>query len=95
MKRLLFLARLALICNLLFMVCLVLQRRPDTFSSQAVKGTVIVLGWLIAPFLNFAANTAYFIVRLKGKNLNFPLWLAVTNFLFLLLQFFIHFILPS
>jgi hypothetical protein len=95
MKRLLFLARLALICNVLFLVCLVLQRRPDSIESQAVKGTMIVLGWFLAPFINFAANTGYLILRLSGKSLNFPVWLAVTNLLFLVLQFFIYFIIPS
>jgi hypothetical protein len=66
MKGLLFLARVALICNVLFLACLVLQRTPDLIGSQAVRGTMIVLGWFLAPFINLAANIGYLITRL-GK----------------------------
>jgi hypothetical protein len=95
MKALLFLARLALICNVLFLVCLVLQRTPDFISSQAVKGTLIVLGIFLAPFVNLAANIGYLVRVLGKKTVNLPVWLAVTNLLFLFIQFFIDFILPS
>ncbi len=95
MKALLFLARLALICNVLFLVCLVLQRTPDFISSQAVKGTLIVLGVFLAPFVNLAANIGYLVRVLSKRSVNLPVWLAVTNLLFLCFQFFIDFILPS
>ena len=95
MKALLFLARLALICNVLFLVCLVLQRTPDFISSQAVKGTLIVLGVFLAPFVNLAANIGYLVRVLSKRSVNIPVWLAVTNLIFLGFQFFIDFILPS
>jgi hypothetical protein len=95
MKGLLFLARVALVCNVLFLACLVLQRTPDLIGSQAVKGTVIVLGWFLAPFINLSANIGYLIRVMGKKPENLPVWLAVTNLLFLLFQFFIHFILPA
>lgn len=95
MKGLLFLARVALICNVLFLACLVLQRTPDIISSQEVKGLMIVLGWFLAPFVNLAANIAY-LVKIMGKKAhNIPRWLAISNFLFLLFQIFVHFILPK
>lgn len=94
MKGLLFLARMALICNVLFLVCLVMQRTPDLIGSQAVRGTVIVLGWFLAPFINLSANIGWLIRLLGKKEMNLPVWLGVTNLLFLLLQFFVHFILP-
>jgi hypothetical protein len=86
MKGLLFLARIALICNVLFLACLVLQRTPDLIGSQSVRGTVIVLGWFLAPFINLAANISYLITRLRKKTSLIPVWLGVTNFLFLLMQ---------
>ncbi|MEO7531934.1 MAG: hypothetical protein ABIS69_11000 [Sediminibacterium sp.] len=95
MKGLLFLARMALICNVLFLGCLVLQRTPDLITAQSVKGTIVVLGWLLAPFVNLAANIGYLIRVMSKKEVNLPVWLAVTNLLFLALQFFINFILPS
>lgn len=95
MKGLLFLARLALICNVLFLVCVVFQRTPDFISSQAVKATMVILGILLAPFVNLAANIAYLIARVRRRTASFPSWLAFTNFLFLIFEFFISFILPS
>jgi hypothetical protein len=95
MKGLLFLARVALFCNVLFLACLLLQRTPDLIGSQAVKGTVIVLGWFLAPFINLSANIGYLIRVMGKKPANLPVWLAVANLLFLLFQFFIHFILPA
>ncbi len=95
MKGVLFLARLALICNVLFLVCLVLQRTPSLIQSQDITGIIVILGWLLAPFINLAAIIAWLIRRLQHKTANFPVWLAIINPVFLLLQVFVHFILPS
>jgi hypothetical protein len=95
MKGLLFLSRLALICNGLFLACLVLQRMPDLITAQSVKGTIIILGWFLAPFINLAANTSCLIRVISKKPVTIPVWLAAANLIFLLLQFFIHFILPA
>jgi hypothetical protein len=95
MKGVLFLARLALICNGLFLVCLVLQRTPSLIQVQDITSIIVILGWLLAPFVNLAAVIAWLVRRLQNKLVNFPVWLAVTNLLFLILQIFVHFILPS
>jgi hypothetical protein len=94
MKVLLFLARMALICNVLFLICLVMQRTEDLITIESIKSPIIILGWLLAPFVNLAANIGYFIRLLMKRESNLPVWLGVTNFLFLFLQLFIHFILP-
>jgi hypothetical protein len=94
MKGLLFLARLALLCNLFFLVCLVMQRTADLIGAQDVKSVIIILGWFLAPFVNLWANIAWLIRLLRKKQVNLPVWLAVTNLLFLVLELFIHFILP-
>ncbi len=94
MKGLLFLSRLALICNTLFLVCLVMQRTQDIISVEYIKSPIIILGWLLAPFINLSANIGYFIRLLKKREVNLPVWLGVTNVLFLFLQIFVHFILP-
>ncbi|MDB5210287.1 MAG: hypothetical protein JWQ30_1114 [Sediminibacterium sp.] len=95
MKGLLFLSRVALFCNVLFLACLVLQRTPDLITAQSVKGTMIVLGWFLAPFINLSANIGYLIRVIGKKEINLPVWLAVTNLVFVVFQFFFHFILPS
>lgn len=95
MKGVLFLARLALICNGLFLVCLVLQRTPTLIQVQNITSIIVILGWLLAPFVNLAAVIAWLVRRLQNKLVNFPVWLAVTNLLLLFIQIFVHFILPS
>ncbi|MBI2282403.1 MAG: hypothetical protein IM598_01150 [Chitinophagaceae bacterium] len=95
MKGLLFLARLALICNGLFLFCLVMQRMDDFMPQGSVKSTIIVLGWFVAPFVNLAASLWFLSVRVLGKPLPLPGWLAISNLLFLVLQFFVYFILAS
>ncbi|MDE3253818.1 MAG: hypothetical protein KGO92_13510 [Bacteroidota bacterium] len=95
MKGVLFLARLALICNGLFLVCLALQRTPTLIQVQDITSIIVILGWLLAPFVNLAAVIAWLVRRLQNKLVNFPVWLAVTNLFFLFLQIFVHFILPS
>lgn len=89
----LFLYRLALICNILFIVCLVFQRTRDIISSQDLKGLIIILGWLVSPYLNLAVNIWSGILLMKKQPQGVAQWLLVTNLLFLLFQFFYHFIL--
>lgn len=95
MKALLFLARLALICNVLFLFCAVMQRVEDIIPTGSIKSTIIVLGWFVAPFLNVVVNLWFLSARISGKPTGLAGWLAVTNLLFLLLQLFIYFILPA
>ena len=95
MKGLLFLSRLALICNVLFLLCLVLQRTHDFINIEGVNGPIIVLGWFLAPFINFSANTWWLSRLIRKQAVNLPTWLGVTNLLFLCAQLFVHFIMPS
>lgn len=93
MRALLFLSRLALICNGLFLACLVIQRIPHFEGIPAANNVVITLGWVLAPFINLCATLGYLISRILKKEGNFPPWLAVVNLLFLVVQLFTHFIL--
>lgn len=95
MRALSFLSRLAFICNLLFLGCLIVQRIHDFKGLENVNEVVIVLGWFVSPFLNLVVCIRYGIVLISKRPLAIPVWLVATNFLFLLLQFFVHFILPS
>ncbi len=92
MRGILFLARLALICNALFLVCLVIQRMPGYKGIDFINHIIISLGWLLAPFVNLSASIGYLISRILKKEGNFPAWVAVVNLLFLVLQFFVYFI---
>ncbi|MEN9684449.1 MAG: hypothetical protein RLZZ28_235, partial [Bacteroidota bacterium] len=90
-----FLAKLAFICNILFLYCLVIQHTRDFLGWHEFNATVITLGWLLAPFVNLAANISSFWLVLKGRKKLVPFWLLIVNFLFLLVEFFVHFILPK
>ena len=92
MKGLLFLSRLALICNGCFLACLVLQRAQDPIPSQDLKGLIIILGWFIAPFLGLAVNIWRGNLFLKRQSSLVPNWLTLANLLFLLFQISYHFI---
>ncbi len=94
MKGLLFLSRLAFICNLLFFVCLVLQRTHDLIGNRELESMIGVLGWILAPFVNLAVNSWYAVLLIRKRPILLPVWLAVANFLFLLVEIFVHFILP-
>ena len=91
MRWLLFISRLALLCNICFLICIIIQRTHDFIGIETVNSYIISLGWFVSPFLNLFA-TIYLIVGLLRKKNTLPIWLAITNALFLLLQFFVHFI---
>ncbi len=95
MRGLSFLSRLAFICNLLFLACLVIQRIHDFKGFENINEVVIVLGWFLAPFINLVVCIRYGIILIRKKNLTIPVWLVVVNFLFLIMQFFVHFIFTS
>jgi hypothetical protein len=95
MKGLLFLSRLAFICNVLFGVCVLIQRVPNFIINTAIVSTIGVLGWFLAPFLNLAVNIVYVFLFIRKKQDLLPGWLMLTNLLFLLAQIFVHFILPA
>ena len=88
MKGLLFLSRLAFICNLLFLICLVLRWKGDFIGVEDIKNTVGILGWFMAPFVNLVVN-AWYGIRLFRKE-KIPYGLAAANFLFLLVQLYVH-----
>lgn len=93
MRKLLFLNRLALICNILFIVCLVLQRTQDFIPNQDIKGLIIILGWLVSFILSTIVNFWAVILLLKKREIGVPHWLVVTNLVFFIIEFIHHFIL--
>jgi len=95
MRTVAFLSRFALICNFLFVFCLVVQYTHDFIHSDSVSGIIITLGWVLAPFINLAVCILYLVRFLARKPLGARPWLALLNFLFLLVQVFKHFILAS
>lgn len=86
MRGLPLLAKMAFICNLFFLCCVVVQRsagegRGSMISLIAILGLVLGMG-----ILNPVANILTGVGLLRKKALSIPAWLAISNAVFLLLQ---------
>lgn len=85
MPSLFLLSRLALICNLFFLLAASLH----VTSWNVNPGTtslIIILGFFLAFVFNPVANIGYVVALKKFGNPAVKPWLAWTNFIFLLLQ---------
>lgn len=88
MRWLLFLSRIAFICNLLFLLTVLLQWR-NIIGDERIASTVIIIGYIFAVFIfNPVVNLSYGLVLLRRRALfsSVPRWLVLANFIFLLLQ---------
>jgi hypothetical protein len=89
MKILIFFSRIALICNICFILA-ESMRYNEGLRLNAVFSTIVILGY-VSLFLNLLlafAATVVFILK-KPMFRMFPRWLIITNFLFLIVQLFI------
>jgi len=87
MRWLLFLSKLAFICNLLFIPAFMLQIR-NFISDQNLSSYIIIIGFVLAILFNPIANLCYITLYfINKKTLSIvPGWLVVVNILFLFLQ---------
>jgi len=90
MRWLSFLSRVAFICNLAFVLSLLLQWKPF-ISNEALLSTIVVIGYFLAPLVfNPVVNIIYliFLIRRNPLQASLPRWLVMANFGFLLVQLF-------
>ena len=87
MRWLLFLSRVAFICNLFSVLALLLLWK-NIISQQAVVGTIGVLGYVLAIVFNPFVNLCYGTLLVTKRSLLaiIPQWLLLANFVFLILQ---------
>jgi hypothetical protein len=87
MRWLLFLSRLALICNLFFLLSASLQVY-DWAQNSEVNSTILIIGYFMALLLNPFVNLFYLVIGMSKKKLTVvvPGWLVIANFMLLLLQ---------
>ena len=89
MRWLLFLGRIAFICNIFFILSVIL-RYWNIVHDQTVIGFVVVLGMLMAPLLNFIFNLTLFIAYFrKTASSGIPAFIIGFNLIVLVLQFII------
>lgn len=92
MRALLFLARVALICNIFFLACLYLRHVGNIATPQGLNGFLIIVGWVMSPALNLVVNVWRANLLVLRKPSPIPKWLAIINFLFLLFQIIYFFL---
>lgn len=89
MRWLLFLSRLAFVCNAFFLVALSLQF-TRWFKNDDAESLVIIIGYFMAMLLNPAAVLCCAILFLRSRVTfqTLPKWLVIANALFLAFQAF-------
>ncbi|HXB42968.1 MAG TPA: hypothetical protein VNV85_02880, partial [Puia sp.] len=71
-------------CNICFVLAILIQWMPSPLKGDIIATTVI-LGYLFAAVVNLVINIWCAILVLSGNAKNaVPVWLMVTNFLFLI-----------
>ena len=87
MRWLLFLSKLALLCNLAFLVSFVF-RFTSWLDYQDIKAYIIIIGWVLGIIFNPLVVVCYllFFLLKRQKLAPIPAWLMVTNVFFLFLQ---------
>jgi hypothetical protein len=94
MRWLLFLARVASICNVLFLLCLIILFTNDFIHIEFFNAIIIVLGWILSFPINLIVNATEIILILSRKPSPTRNWLRIFNFIVFILQilrfFFVH-----
>jgi hypothetical protein len=87
MRWILFIARVAFICNLcsLFIILILFQENAE---NNAAQSSIIVMGYVLALIFNPLSNllNLFALIFQKTAFQQLPKWLVVSNFVFLLLQ---------
>jgi hypothetical protein len=86
MRWLLFISRVALLCNLCFIVCVTIRYTHDFINNQDVNNYIIILGWYASFVINFIVNILSVIMLIQKKDTLVPLWLTTVNLLFFIFQ---------
>ena len=87
MPKLMFFSRVALLCNVCFVLTFLVRYVPSLKEGFFVS-TIIIIGLVLSIVINVIINLLYLLVVAAGKPIgNFvPVWLAIINFLFFVLQ---------
>lgn len=87
MSRILFLSRVAVLCNFCFLITYLLHFFPP-IENGIVTSTVVILGNIVSIVVNILIHLIYLLLVLIGKSIlhTVPVWILITNFLFLVFQ---------
>jgi hypothetical protein len=87
MQKLSFFSRVAFVCNICFLLALALQFLRWN-ANNAFTSTIIILGHVVAIFVNITVNLVYLTIVVTRSRLPWtvPRWLVVANFVFVVIQ---------
>ena len=91
MQRLIFISRVALICNILFLLSLCIQRVKGVFTNADLNNYIVILGWFVSPVLNAVLLIPIIVYAFLKKKTGLHLWLLIINILFFAMQMAIRF----
>ena len=93
MRWLLFLSRLAFICGVFLLIAVSLQIR-NWLQEEIAISTIFTIGYFLGIIVIPVVNMCYLAILIMRKHLSpVPLWLSLSNLLFLFLQLFFIFFL--
>ncbi|MBC7720889.1 MAG: hypothetical protein H7068_02635 [Pedobacter sp.] len=82
-----FLSRVALLCNILFVYCWLMQKATvNLIHSKDVNALILILGWFSAPLLNMGINIWWLLLLVQKKQPIAPKWLLRTNLTLFIFQ---------
>ena len=82
MRWLLFLSKLAFICGCCFLLSLSLRFIKQSYE-ETISSTIIIIGFVIGLVVVPLTLLCYIVVLLRKKKLPVPLWLVISNIIFL------------
>lgn len=90
MRLLVLLQRMAFLCNLLFLVCVIIMYSQNFISSKELQSYIIILGFVVSFLLNVIVNIWEAILLLNRKKSATPAWLRTSAFIFFIVQIIFH-----
>lgn len=86
MRWLLFISRVALLCNFCFIICITVRYTHDFINNQDLNNYIIILGWYVSFVLNFLVNIVSLVLLIQKRDTKVPSWLSTVNLLFFIGQ---------
>jgi len=91
MRLLLFLQRVAFICNILFLLCLTILFTHNFIESRDLQGYIIILGLVVSFFIGLAVNIWELLLLFNRKISAVPKWMRMFNFIVFIIQIIYYF----
>ena len=92
MRWLVILAKAAFICNVAFLLCLIISVSKNFITNEMVRNTIIILGLILSVLVNSVVNITEMVLAARRRPSPVILWLRAFNFVIFVLQIAHYFI---